>query len=109
MIEEIVARALIIAGVDGEDALMRICCEDAAEYVKAYCHREALGQELCGITAQLAAAAYIRGNEYGAVSIQEGDRQISYGAISAAEGFNKSLEPFVRRSGRVPSEVVHNV
>ena len=109
MTEEIIARAITIAGTDGEDAMMRICCEDAAEYVKAYCHRDGLGQELCGITAQLAVAAYMRGNEYGAMSIQEGDRQISYGAICASEGFNKSLDPFVRRTGRVPSEVVHSV
>ena len=45
MIEEIIARANTIAGIDGEDALMRICCEDAAAYVMDQRYQEYLSSK----------------------------------------------------------------
>lgn len=109
MTDEIIARAKIIAGIDGEDELLSLYCEDAINYVLSYCRLSVMPQKLCGITAQLAVAAYLRGAEGGVASVKEGDREITYAVTSAAEGFRDNLAPFVNRSGRVPSEVVRDV
>lgn len=103
MLEKIVTQAKIIAGIDAEDEKLSLCCEDALNYVLAFCHLSELPEKLCGITAQLAVSGY---NSSGDIaSIKEGDREITY----AFGAFDNKLRPFVNCSGRVPSEVVRDV
>lgn len=103
MVQEIIARAKIIAGIEGDDELLSLCCEDAINYVLAFCHLDTLPEKLCGITAQLATSGYKSGGDI--TSIKEGDREITY----EFGAFDEKLRPFINCAGRVPSEVVRDV
>lgn len=109
MTEKIVERARLLAGEESDEDIIALCCEDAQNYIKAYCHIATLGDELLGIAAQLAVALYRRTVNEGISSITEGDRQITYAVSDAAQSFGDTLSAFVNRAGRIPSEVVRDV
>ena len=109
MRDEIISRAARIAEVSTDDELLIIYCEDAMNYVRAFCHLREITEELCGVTAQIAAAAFAHGSDAMLSSITEGDRQITYAVTNAAQGFDEMLRAFVNCRCRVPSEVSSDV
>ena len=106
MTEEIITRAGVIAGVDGNDDLLAVCAELAINYVIALCRVDTLTEAMYAVTAEIAAAAYRKADNGDIVSLKEGDRQINYSTVvSAAQEYTGLLRPFVNCTGKVPSEV----
>ena len=103
MSEEIIARAKAVAGIEGDDERLTLCCEAAISYVLAFCHLSVLPEKLAAITVSAALSGYE--TDCTVASIKEGDREITY----AFGAFDDKLRPFADCGGRVPSEVVRDV
>lgn len=106
MTSEVIARAIVLAGVDEANEMICLCAEEAINYVLAYCRIDTITEELYAITAHITASIYSRISNDEVVSIKEGDRQIEYVLQDVCNAvYRDRLKPFINTKGKVPSEV----
>lgn len=100
-----------------QDGLLSFLLADTENLIKSYCRIEFIPTKLESVIPVIAADMY-RLKGYGAqnaptqlTSETEGSRSRSYANISVDTttvllGYEKRLEPFINRKGRVPSELL---
>ena len=116
---EILENVKMLLGIDSteKDSLLNFLIDDTVSAVLSYCRIEFLPETLTGIVAQMVAKSYNvncsgDGDKADIASISQGDRSVSYRGGSSASllvDFEKRLEPFVNRKGKLPSEVSADV
>lgn len=115
--DEILNNTKLLLGLNGEekDDILRFIINDCISAITAYCRIDSLPQELIGTAAYMTVKEY-RKNGYGSEeeprdikTISEGDRSVSFekrtGSGGIISGFEKRLAPYVKRPGRVPSDL----
>lgn len=106
MTDEVMARAIVLAGLEEENETLCLCVEEAINYVLLFCHIDMLTEELYAITAHIAVSMYSQAKNGNVASIKEGDRQIDYFmSTECDEMYKNRLKPFINNRGKIPSEV----
>lgn len=111
---ETVKELLGITGGDA-DGLIEILVDTCTGYVLGYCRRQELPPALEPVVSMMAADLY-RVKKYGeqasrtVKTVSQGERSVTYEDESRDDVFgcyNDRLKPYIRRCGRLPSEVDH--
>ncbi|MDD6483245.1 MAG: phage head-tail connector protein [Clostridiales bacterium] len=107
-----------LLGIEGNehDGLLSFLLEDCTNMILTYCNIDTLPIQLKSLVPVMAADMY-RAKGYGqesapsdVKSISEGQRSVSYESKTPGndflENYYQRLLPFVRKRGRVPSDVI---
>ncbi len=120
-LDEALERLKMLLGINEseQDSLLSFLIEDTVDMILGYCRIEVLPRQLESLIPMIAADMY-RAKGYGQIgapevvkSISEGERSVSYAETNPNGNFLSSyydrLRPFIRRKGRVPSDVRQSI